>query len=77
MKPDLKRIPNDRTLCLRPEDVLIVRKRGGGERQIAAGKWWINRNTPVGDEAELFERMPHQGYRNIEWKNLIAIERSL
>lgn len=53
---------------------LIVRKRGGGERFISPGKWWVNRNTPVGEDVEVWERMPHQGRRLIDDKNIIAIE---
>lgn len=35
---------------------------GKRERIIPAGKWYINRNTPVGDDAEIIERKPHNGW---------------
>lgn len=57
---------------LDPKYDLVVKKRGGGTRQIKAGKWWINKRTPVGEDAELWERMPHQGRRIIPYKNIIA-----
>lgn len=54
---------------------LIVKKRGGGEKVIKAGKWWINKHTPVGEDAEIWERMPYHGRRFIDHKNIIAIEK--
>lgn len=51
---------------------LIVKKRGDGERRIKSGKWWINRRTPVGEDAEIVERMPHRGRRIIEYTAVIA-----
>lgn len=74
--PATIRIPYDHYTCTREGDTLIMRKRGGGERRIPAGKWWVNRNTPVGEDAELIERMPHNGYRYLDWRNLIAVERA-
>ncbi len=72
----LVRLPYTRTLYLYSKDTLIVKKRGGGERRVPPGKWWINRNTPVGEDADLMERMPHNGYRYLSWDSLIAVERS-
>ena len=62
--------------CLNQTDTLIVQKRGGGERHIQNGKWWINRNTPVGEDAELWERMPYGGKRQIDFDKIIAIIRT-
>ena len=70
------RIEYSRVMCTYEGDTLIVRKRGGGERRIPSGKWWINRNTPVGDDAELFERMPYNGRKELRWDDLIAVERT-
>ena len=39
------------------------------------GKWWLNRNTPPGDEAEIWERMSHGGRRQIYFEDIIVIER--
>ena len=72
----INRIEYSRVMCLHEGDTLIMRKRGGGERRIPSGKWWINKNTPVGDEAELFERMPYNGRRELQWESLIAVERT-
>jgi hypothetical protein len=74
----LVRLPYQRhSMCPQSGDTLIMRKRGGGERRVPPGKWWINRNTPVGDDAELFERMPHDGYRYLDFDKLLALERAL
>jgi len=62
-------------VCLNPAHTLIVKKRGGGERRIPPHKWWINRNTPVGEDAEIWERMPHEGRRYISYSDIIAMER--
>ena len=72
----LVRLPYTRNLRLDSEDTLIVKKRGGGERRVPPDRWWINRNTPVGEDADLMERMPHNGYRYLPWGSLIAVERS-
>ena len=72
----ITRIEYSRVMCPYEGDTLIVRKRGGGERRIPSGKWWINKNTPVGDDAELFERMPYNGRRELRWDDLIAVERT-
>ena len=53
---------------------LIVRKRGGGERIIKRGKWWINKNTPVGEDAEIWEEKPWGGRKLIEFSEIIATE---
>lgn len=71
----LVRLPYDRFLYIYPNDTLIVKKRGGGEKRVPPGKWWINKNTPVGDDADLWERMPHDGRRWLSWDSVIAVER--
>jgi hypothetical protein len=53
---------------------LVVKKRGGGERTIPPHKFWINRNTPVGEDAEIWEHMPHDGKRFIRWSDVIRKE---
>lgn len=60
---------------LRSGDTLILAKRGGGERFVPGDKWWIDRNTPVGEDADLYERKPYGGKRYVSWKELIAVER--
>lgn len=57
-----------------PGETLIVKKRGGGERAIPPSKWWIDRNTPVGDDADLYERMPYGGQRLISRSTIIRRE---
>lgn len=51
---------------------LIIKKRGGGERRIKAGRWWINRRTSVGEDGEVIERLPNFGRRFIDPCKIIA-----
>lgn len=53
---------------------LVVRKRRGGERVIPPSKFWIDRNTPVGEDADIWEVMPHNGRRHIPWRDVIRKE---
>lgn len=55
-------------------DNLVLRGRKGSERIIKQGKWWINRNTPVGEDAEYWESKPYGGKRLISRKEIIAFE---
>jgi hypothetical protein len=43
-------------------------KRTGGYRVIKAGKWWINQNTPPGEDAELWEVKPYGGKKQLDIK---------
>lgn len=56
-------------------DTIIVRKRNGGERAIRSDRWWIDRRTPCGEDAQLWERMSHNGNRAIQWRDVIGVER--
>ena len=56
-------------------DALVIKKGRSGERIIKAKKWWINRNTPVGDDAELWEVKPYDGKKYIPWSDVISILR--
>lgn len=57
------------------KDVLIIRKRGGGETKIPSNKWFINTRTPVGEDAELYLRKPYGDKKQIEFSSVIAVER--
>ena len=46
-----------------PDERLFLKKRGGGFRIIAPGDWWIDDNTPVGDDATYWERKSYGGRR--------------
>ncbi len=59
---------------LRKGAALILKKRGGGERRVACGSWWINRNTPVGEDAEIWEHKPYGGRREIRFSEIVALE---
>lgn len=75
MNHRVERIDSKQCGGLQPSDALLYAKRGGGEKRIPSGRWWINKNTPVGDEAELWERMSHEGRRLLDWKKLLGVER--
>jgi len=53
---------------------LVVKKRGGGERVIPPEKFWIDRNTPVGEDADIYECKPWGGKRYIPWSDVIRKE---
>lgn len=50
---------------------IVVKKRGGGERIIKKGKWYINKSTEIGEDASIWERKPYGGYRYIDRKEII------
>ncbi len=50
---------------------LVVKKRGGGERVITAERYWIDRNTPVGEDADYYEIKPYGGKRYIPIDSII------
>lgn len=68
------RMSYHRNLRLDESDNLIVRTRSK-ERRILSGKWWVNRNTPVGEDAELIERKAFGGRRYLDWGDIVAVER--
>lgn len=79
MKQDDKRVrlayPKD-VINLWPDDIIILRSRSKkGERALAPGKWFIDRCTSVGEDAELWERMPYDGMRPFYHRSIIAVER--
>ena len=53
-------------------DTLVLKGRAGKERRLVPGKWWINRNTPVGEDADIYESKPYGGRR---WVNPVEIVR--
>jgi len=71
---DCVRIPYSKILSLNDKDVLIY-KYGNRERKIPPNKWWVNRRTAVGEDAELYERKPYNGKKMLDWDNIIAVER--
>lgn len=53
---------------------LVIKTRSGGERVIEPNKFWINRNTPTGEDATICEIMPHNGRRLIDWTDVLRKE---
>jgi hypothetical protein len=76
LKANLLRIPYDpHQVCLHKEDTLVYRTRKG-ERLIRAGNWWINRRTPIGEDAELWESKPFNGAAQLSREYIIAVLRA-
>ena len=58
---------------LRSTDYIIIRSIYKNKyRVFAPNKWWINRNTPVGEDAELYLRKPYGGKEYISWDKVIG-----
>ncbi len=73
--PTRVRIPHTSRTSLLDDDALVVTKRGGGERILEPEQYCVNRNTPVGEDADLYELKPHGGRRYRQWSDVIAILR--
>jgi len=52
-------------------ETIIYKDKNGIVREIPPNKYWINRRTPVGEDAELWERKPYGGKRLLEWNRVI------
>ena len=72
---DRERLERAQYGALFPNDHIIYKKRGGGEKLIPSNKWRINRNTPVGEPADLYEERPYGGLKLLEWNNVIGVYR--
>jgi len=57
------------------KDTLVVKKRGGGERKIKPGMWWIFKGTGIGEDGEIYERKAYDGRRYIPYDSIIAVEK--
>lgn len=66
---------DEKYVMLRKDDTIIYPKRGGGEKKIPPEKWWIDKSTPIGEDAELWERMPYGGNRYLDSAKIIGVER--
>jgi hypothetical protein len=72
----MTRIPYRWDLWIKPTDsVVLKRYRYDRERIIKPGKWYIDRNTPVGDDARFYERKPYGGKREVPFQEIVAILR--
>jgi hypothetical protein len=72
----MKRIPYKPSLWIDPVDSLVLkRSKSAKERTIKGGNWFIDRNTPVGDDAILYERKPYGGKREVALREVVAIIR--
>lgn len=50
---------------------LITRTRTG-TKQIPAGQWYVNRNTPVGEPADFYAVRPYGGMKPIDIKKVVC-----
>lgn len=58
-----------------PDEDLIVKssRTGSGIRVIPAYKWFIDRSTEAGEDADIYEIKPHGGRKWIPWN--VVVER--
>ncbi len=56
---------------LYPKEKLVIKKRGGGERTLAPYRWFIDQNTPVGEDADFYEVKPFGGRRRISRAEIV------
>ena len=66
----------DESKSLYNTDALVYKTRGK-EKIIMPGKWWINKNTPVGEDAELWKRMAWNGRQLLNFDNIVAVYREV
>ena len=55
-------------------DIIVKGYKKGTERRISCHKLLINRFTPVGEPADLYEVKPYGGKKWINWKDIIREE---
>lgn len=54
-----------------PKENLIISSGQGKEKRIPAGKWFINRGTPVGEPADFYEVKPYGGRKLIDPRTIL------
>ncbi len=54
------------------DDDIILLTKTGRTRVLKAGDYWINRNTPVGEPADWYERKPYNGRRWIDPSEILG-----
>lgn len=54
------------------DDDIILLTKTGRTRVLKAGDYWINRNTPVGEPADWYERKPYNGRRLIDHSEILG-----
>jgi len=52
-------------------DIILLTKNGR-TRVLRAGDYWINRNTPVGEPADWYERKPYNGRRLMDTSEILG-----
>lgn len=52
-------------------DIILLTKTGR-TRVLKAGDYWINRNTPVGEPADWYERKPYHGHRLMDHSEILG-----
>ena len=56
------------------ERYAIYLKTRHRRRRVMAGDWWINKNTPVGEDAEFWERKLYSGRKEFYKEDIVAVE---
>lgn len=53
-------------------ETIIYKDKNGIVREIHPNKYWINRRTSTGEDAELWERKQYGGKRLLEWNRVVG-----
>lgn len=69
MKQERKQETPKRQLA---DDDIILLTKTGRTRVLKAGDYWINRNTPVGEPADWYERKPYHGRRLMDPSEILG-----
>lgn len=52
--------------------LVVKAKTASKERDIKPSKWWINRHTPLGEDADIYECKPFGGNKYIPRKDILG-----
>ena len=60
--------------CAPTTDTIFLKRKGCKKIvELKEGMWWIDRNTPRGDDAVFYENKPYGGKRSFDKKEVIGI----
>lgn len=67
-------IPVPKFWCANTKCTIYLKRPNGNIKKLVSGKWWINRRTPVGEDAIIYEIKPYGGQREINYKEIVGID---
>lgn len=54
--------------------VLRLRRKSGQIKTLQPHQWMLDQNTPLGEDADLYERKPYRGRRLIDRREIVHEE---